>query len=295
MRFLIAGASGFLGQAWARFLTEHGHEVVRLVRRPASAPDESTWDPSRGSLDQSVVDSADVVANLAGSSLVHVPWTKRYGELFTRSRVDTTRTLAEAVARSPRRPVFLAQTGTSSYGDRGAEVITEKTPTDAPGFMAEVTRMWEAAAEPAWDAGARVVVMRTGAVLDRRGGALKSMLIPFRLGLGGPVGDGSAYIPTISMQDWVGAATYLALNDLSGVFNVTGPDTATNLELTEALAEQLHRPTLLRAPAWALRLVLGPPGGVLTESARVEPERLLDEGYAFAHDHITTRVAAALS
>ena len=294
MRFVIAGASGFLGQAWTRFLRDHGHDVVRLVRRPASAADESSWDPSDGKVDISVIESADVVANLAGTSLVHVPWTSGYERDFAASRLDTTRTLADAVARSARRPVLIAQSGISGYGDCGSTIVTEETPTDGEGFMAEVTRRWEASTAAAREAGARVAIMRTAPVIDRHGGALRSMLLPFRLGLGGRIGDGSAYFPTITLADWIGAATYLSLNDLEGVFNVTGPDTSTNAEFTEALGRALHRPAILRAPGWGLRLALGPPGAVMLESVRVEPERLLEAGYAFAHDHITTRVAAAL-
>ena len=295
MRFVIAGASGFLGQAWARTLTDQGHLVVRLVRREPTTPEESRWDPSTGTVDQRVIDEADVVANLAGAGLIHVPWNDAYRRAFTASRVDTTRTLAEAIARSSTRPAFLAQNGIAGYGDRGDEVITEETPTDADTFMGEVTRQWERATEPATRAGARVVVMRTGVLLDRRGSALKAMLIPFRLGLGGRIGDGRQYFSTISLPDWLGAATYLSTNDESGVFNVTGPDASTNAEFTEALARLLHRPAVLRVPAFPLRSALvGPIGAEMLASQRVEPHRLLEAGYAFAHNDITDRLAAAL-
>src|SRR5690348_15044425 len=131
MRFVLAGASGFLGQAWAAFLTAHEHDVVRLVRGEASGPDEARWDPYAGTLDRGLVESADVVANLAGAPLAHWPWTESYKETFRESRVVTTRVLAEAIAASDRKPVSVAQNGVAGYGDRGAEVITEDTPTDA--------------------------------------------------------------------------------------------------------------------------------------------------------------------
>jgi uncharacterized protein len=296
MRFVIAGASGFLGQSWAQALTDQGHQVVRLVRRAPSSPAESRWDPAAGTVDQGVIDEADVVANLAGAALVHFPWNDAYRRAFTASRVDTTRTLAEAVARSSSRPALLAQNGIAGYGDRGDEVITEESATDADTFMGEVTRLWERATEPAAAAGARVVVMRTAVVLDRRGSALRAMLLPFRLGLGGRIGDGRQYFATISLHDWVGAATYLATNDdQSGVFNLTGPDPSTNAEFTEALARLLHRPAVLRVPGLPLRSALvGPIGAEVLASQRVEPRRLLEAGYAFAHNDVTDRLEAAL-
>jgi uncharacterized protein len=296
MRFVIAGASGFLGQAWSHALTDQGHEVVRLVRRAPSSPDESRWDPAAGTVDQSVIDESDVVANLAGASLAHFPWNDAYRKAFTASRVDTTRTLAEAVARSTHPPALLAQNGVAGYGDRGDQVLTEESPTDAPTSMGEVTRRWEQATEPAARAGARVVVMRTSVVLDRRGSALRAMLVPFRLGLGGKIGDGRQYFATISLHDWLGAATYLATNDdLHGAFNLSGPDPSTNAEFTAALAGLLHRPAALRIPRFPLRSSLvGPIGAEILASQRVEPRRLLDAGYAFAHNDVTDRIGAAL-
>ena len=294
MQVLLAGASGFLGQALARSLVAQGHQVVRLVRAETQATNEARWDPARGEVDRELVEWADVVVNLAGASNIHFPWNDAYRRTFLESRTRTTRTLAEAVAKSARQPVFLAQNGISGYGDRGTEVITEQTPTDADTYMAEVTRQWEAAAAPAADAGARVVVLRTSVVLDKRGGALKQMLPPFRLGVGGPIGSGRQYFSTISLDDWLGAVTFLALNDTaSGAYNVTGPDPSTNAEFTEALAHALHRPAKLRVPAFAARAA-GPIGGEVLASARLEPARLLEEGYAFAHTDVTDRVAAAL-
>lgn len=296
MQFLIAGASGFLGRAWAESLRAQGHHVVTLVRRDPQGPDESRWDPAAGRLDAGLVESSDVVANLAGAGLVHVPWNDSYRRTFLESRTSTTRTLAEAVAASTRRPVFLAQNGISGYGDQGTRVITEDSPTDADGFMADVTRRWEEAAAPAVDAGVRVAVMRTAVVLSKRGGALKSMLPAFKAGVGGPLGPGSQYFSTISLTDWLGAATYLAHSEgASGAYNLTGPDPSTNAEFTEQLAQALHRPAKLRVPAFALRNPLvGPIGGEVLASQRIEPRRLLDEGFAFAHNDIHDRISAAL-
>ncbi len=296
MQFLIAGASGFLGRAWTESLRAQGHRVVTLVRRDPQGPDESRWDPSTGHLDTSLVESADVVANLAGAGLVHVPWNESYRRTFLESRTTTTRTLAEAVAASKRRPPFLAQNGISGYGDRGARTITESSPTDAEGFMADVTRQWEEAAAPAVDAGIRVAVMRTAVVLSKRGGALKTMLPAFRAGVAGPLGPGTQYFATISLTDWLGAATYLAHSDgASGAYNLTGPEPSTNRQFTEQLAKALHRPAKITVPSFALRNPLvGPIGAEVLASQRIEPQRLLDEGFAFAHNDIHDRVTDAL-
>lgn len=295
MRVVVAGASGFLGRAWTQLMTEQGHQVVRLVRREPSGPDESRWDPAAGVVDQQVVDAADVVVNLAGANVGHVPWTASYERQFVASRVDTTRVLAEAVARAENAPALLAQSGVAGYGDQGSRVITEETPIDADSFMADVVRQWEAATEPARAAGRRVVVLRTSVVLDRSGGALKSMLIPFRLGLGGVVGSGEQYFATISLHDWVRAVTFLSVDrELSGTFNLTGPDCSTNAEFTEELGRALHRPTVLKVPAFPLRRFAGPIGGELLASTRVEPHRLLEAGFAFAHNDVADRIRAAL-
>ena len=295
MRFVIAGGTGFLGRAWTADLQARDHEVVWLVRRAPEGPHEVRWDPYAGDLDPSVVESADVVANLAGAPLAHWPWTESYKRTFRDSRVVTTQVLADAVARSERKPALLAQNGISAYGDRGTEVITEETPTDADTFIGQVARDWEAATTSAADAGARVVVMRSGVVLDRSGGALRLMLRAFKAGVGGRVGSGEQYFATISLHDWLGAASFLAYGEQArGVYNLTGPDPATNAEFTRALGAAVNRPTIVRVPSLPLRTLGREAAGELLASARVEPHRLLDEGYAFAHVDIDSRLRAAL-
>lgn len=295
MRIVIAGASGFLGQAWRAHLAGQGHDVVRLVRGEALSPSESQWDPYAGQVDQSVIDEADVVANLAGAPIARWPWTEAYRQTLRDSRVMTTRTLADAVACSARPPAFLAQSGIAGYGDRGDEVLTEKSTTPADTVLGRITREWEAATTPAADAGARVCIMRTAVVLDKRGGALKPLHLLFSAGLGGPLGDGRQYFPTISLQDWVRAATFLAEgSDRSGVYLLTGPGTTTNAEFTAELGRLLHRPTLVRAPAWPMRKVLGELSNELLGSVRVEPEHLLADGFEFDHPTLRDRLAAGL-
>jgi hypothetical protein len=295
MKLVLAGASGFLGTAWRDHLARHGHQVVRLVRGEALADGESQWDPYAGRVDRSVIEGADVVANLAGAPLAHWPWTAAYRRTFTDSRVATTRTLAEAVASSDRRPAFLAQSGVAGYGDRGDLLVDERVPIDANTFMGGVVRQWEAATAAAAVAGGRVVVLRTGVVLDRRGGALKPQLLQFRAGLGGPVGSGDQYLATISLRDWVRAASYLAeRQDASGAYNLTGPNATTNAEFGRELARLLHRPSAVPVPALLLRTVAGSVSSELLNSTRVEPARLLAEGFVFEHPTLTSRLQAAL-
>lgn len=306
MRILVAGASGFLGRAWCRALRHEGHDVVGLVRGEPSGAQESRWDPyagGTGAVDPDLVASADVVANLAGAPLAHWPWTDSYKETFRASRVVTTRVLAEAVARATRTaartgrtgPALVAQNGVSAYRDLDGQIATEESPTDREAFIADVAREWQAATEPAGEAGARVVVLRTAVVLDRTGSALRSMLPAFKVGLGGPFGDGRQYFATITLEDWVAAATRLATDGRSsGVYNLAGPGTTTQAEFARELGRQLHRPARLRVPAFPLRKVGGVAGAELLASARVEPQRLLTEGFAFAHPDLPSRIAGAL-
>ena len=295
MRFVIAGASGFLGTAWRDHLAQQGHEVVRLVRGTPMSGSESPWDPYAGRVDAAVIEDADVVACLSGAPLAHLPWTAAYRRTFEQSRLATTRTLAEAIAASARKPAFLAQNGISGYGDRNDLVVTEESETDAATFMGRLTREWERATHPARDAGARVVVLRSSVVLGRRGGAFKLLLPLFKAGLGGPVGSGQQYFATISVRDWARAATFLATHDdCSGPYNLTGPGPATNAEFTKQLGDLLNRPTLLRAPAFAFRAALGETSSELLGSVRLEPARLLEAGFTFEDPTVRDQLTAAL-
>jgi uncharacterized protein (TIGR01777 family) len=297
MRFVIAGASGFLGRALRDRLARDGHEVVRLVRRDAQSANESRWDPSRGVVEPQVVESADVVVNLAGASFVRWPLTEGYKQEFRDSRVLTTRTLADAIARSVHKPVFLAQNGTSYYGDRGEEILTEASPAGDDGtFLNAITKEWEAATRTAVEAGARVCVMRTAAVLHKSGGAFRPLHLIFRAGLGGPAGDGRQYFSTISLSDWVRALTFLATTpSAAGAYILSGPHPTTNAEFAEQLGRMLSRPTFLRVPATPLRKVFPELSPELLGSVRAEPARLVDEGFMFEQPTLTQRLAAALT
>jgi uncharacterized protein (TIGR01777 family) len=292
MRIAVAGSSGFLGAHLVRALAGDGHEVVRLVRRPPDGPGEVRWDPKAGlAPDLSTVDAA---VNLAGAN-VGRRWTAAYKRTIRDSRVDTTATLARAVAAADPRPaVLLNASAVGWYGDTGDRMVDEEAPA-GEGFLADVSRAWEAATAPAEDAGVRVVRLRTGLPLDKRGGLLKPLLLPFRLGLGGRLGNGRQYLPWISLPDWLGAVRFLLDRpDIAGPVNLTGPEPVTNAEFTRALGAALHRPTLFPVPAPALRLVLGEFAGEALGSQRVMPAVLTRAGYPFAHPDVTAALAHAL-
>jgi uncharacterized protein (TIGR01777 family) len=274
----------------------HGHEVTALVRREAEGARESRWDPYTGQLDSSVVESSDVVVNLAGSPLFGNPHSARYRRALMDSRVVTTQVLAEAIAKSDRKPAFLANNGTSFYGDHGAEVLTEESDTQGDALLTRVTRAWQEATLPAVEAGARVCVLRTAPVLDRASVTMRLLRTVFKAGLAARLSTGDQYFPLISLRDWVGAATYLAeSHDVSGVFNLCCPVTPTNREFTETLAGALHRPAVFAAPAPVLRLAAGQMAPELLNSVNVRPAALERAGYDFEDEDVREVLAAALS
>ena len=279
MRVLMSGASGLLGLAIGRALKADGAEVTGLVRGNASGPDQIRWEPGKP---LTLNSSFDVVIHLAGESVVG-RWTAAKKARIRDSRVLGTQTLAEAVARMEVKPrVMIAASAIGFYGDRGEEVLTEDS-TSGTGFLAEVSREWEAASEPAERAGVRVAHIRTGIVLSQHGGALKQMLLPFRFGLGGRLGDGKQWMSWIHIDDHVGAVRFVLDNEnVGGPVNFTAPSPVTNAEFTTALGKALSRPAILPAPAFALRLAFGQMADeALLASARVLPERLLGSGYSF--------------
>jgi uncharacterized protein (TIGR01777 family) len=257
MRIVLAGGSGFLGTAIARRCAERGDTVVRLVRGDPAGPAERHWHPRAGALDPAVLADADAVISLGGASVAR-RWTTGARRLIRDSRVDVTTTVARAVAAAgPRPPVLLSASAIGFYGDTGDTGVDESSPA-GDGFLAEVCRVWEAATRPAEDAGARVVHLRTGLVLAAGGGLLGPMLPQFRFGLGGRMGNGRQYWPWIALTDWLDAVWFtIERPDLAGPVNLVGPAPVTNTAFVAALGRVTHRPTLLPAPAAALRLVLG--------------------------------------
>lgn len=286
MRIVISGASGLVGSALVPDLRAAGHEVQRLVRRPAAADDELSWDPGSRSLDPASLSGADAVIHLAGAGIGDRRWTAAYRKAVLDSRVDGTTTISAALAAAEPRPrVLLSMSGTGWYGDTGPRTVDE-TAAGGSGFLAEVCAAWEAATGPAEAAGVRVVRMRTGPVLTAKGGTLGRMLPLARLGLLSPLGSGRQYVSWVSQADQLDAIGFLLGTDhISGPVNVTGPEPVTMAELTGSLLRVLGRPRLApRVPALALRVALGgfAEEGVLI-SQRVIPRVLESAGHRFTH------------
>ena len=281
MRFLIAGSSGFLGTRLREQLGRRGDDVTALVRRPAGAG-EVSWDPYQKPLDPSVVDQHDLVVNLAGSPTAGNPHSGKWAENLMDSRVTTTRVLAEAIAASTSRPAFLAGNGIGIYGDHGSQPVAEIADSRGDALLTRVSRAWQAASEPAREAGARVVVMHTSPIYDRRSMPLKALRLLFKAGLGGPLGDGSQYVPMISARDWVDAVIHLAETDSAkGSFNLCCEKAPTNAELTRELARLVHRPAFFRVPEFVLRPATGQMSNEILGSVNCVPARLLESGYDF--------------
>ncbi|MDQ6688392.1 MAG: TIGR01777 family oxidoreductase [Actinomycetota bacterium] len=297
MRFLIAGSSGFLGTELTRSLRTAGHTVTTLVRRAARADhDEATWDPYHDVLERGLLEESDVVVNLAGSPTAGNPHSQKWADELLRSRVTTTRLLARRIAEGDRRPAYLAGNGISFYGDHGDLPLTETADSRGSALLTKVTRAWQEATQPAADAGARVVVLRTSPVLDARSSPLKQLLLLFRLGLGGPIGNGEQYFPVISTRDWVGAVTFAAEHEqVVGPVNLCLPEVPTNAEFTRELGRLVHRPTLLRVPVAAIRVVASRLAPEVLGSVRAVPQALLDAGYAFHDRDITALLSQAVN
>jgi hypothetical protein len=281
-RIAVAGSSGLIGGALCRSLRNRGDEVVRLVRRPPEHSSEVQWDPASRHLDPHVLDGVDAVVNVAGASLGDKRWSPSFKAELISSRTDGTTALAEAIAATGR-PIHLVNgSAVGYYGDRGDEVLTEDS-DGGSGFLSELVRAWEGSTEPARAAGAPVALLRTGIVLAARGDAFKPLLLLTRLGLGGPLGNGRHYWSWITLVDEVRATLHVLDQRLEGPVNLTGPEPATQREIVAEVGRQLHRPTLLPAPAFALRAVLGEMSSDILASQRALPRRLLDSGFEYEH------------
>jgi len=295
-RFVVAGGSGFLGSHLIAHLRDEGHEVTQLVRRAPSSPEQSPWQPDEGVIDADVVAAADVVVNVAGSPTVGNPHSSRWARELKHSRVVTTRLLADTIARTGAGATFLANNAVGFYGDHGSERVTETSESRGDSLLAGVTRAWQAAAEPASAAGARVCVMRTAPVMHRTSPPLKQLRLLFKLGLGARLGDGQQHFPMVSLRDWLGAVSRLASDeDAEGPFNICCPDTPTNAEFTQALARLVSRPAFLFVPKPVLSVAGGDASPELLNSMNCVPQALLDRGYEFADRDVTSVLAAGLA
>lgn len=290
---LISGASGLIGTELTRQLKAAGHEVLSLVRRPTSNPTEFTWSPSAGILDYNLLDRADAVINLSGASLSKLPWTAKYKEEILASRVDATRTLAEAMHHAATPPsIFLSGSAVGFYGDRGRESLTEQSPR-GKGFLSDVVVDWEAEANKAPES-TRVVTFRTGVVVGP-GGAMKPLLALTKLFLGSRLGDGSQIWPWISLHDEAAAIVHLLTSDLEGPVNLAGPTPATSDRLTARTAKDLGRPYKLAVPEFVIKTALGEAGQeMLLSSQEVVPRKLLDDGFVFTHQTVEQALDALI-
>lgn len=295
MRIVMSGASGLIGGALTRALRADGHDVVKLVRRRPKAPDEAGWDPAAGTVDSAKLERADAIVHLAGAPVGTRRWTPARKRELRDSRVAGTRTIARAAAAltSPPRTLLCAS-AIGYYGDTGADWADEHSPAGT-GFLADLVRDWEAAADPARDAGIRTLHARTGLVVSAAGGAWGPLFPLFRAGLGGRLGSGRQFWSFIALHDEIAALRFLLdTPSVSGPVNLTAPEPLTNREITKAMGRVLHRPTVATVPAPVLRLALGEFAGDVLGSQRVRPKVLLDAGFTFTYPEIEQAIRAAL-
>ena len=297
MRIAVTGSTGLIGTAVVAVLRDGGHQVIRLVRRTPASQDEIAWDPlaPTGGLTPGALDGLDAAVHLAGANIAR-RWTAAYKEEIRASRVRGTRALAGALAAAGAPPsVLLSGSAIGWYGDTGGREVDESSPVGS-GFLPGVVREWEAAARPAEEAGIRVVTMRSGVVISRRGGVLARMLLPFRLGLGARLGSGTQVMSWITLADYAAIVSFLLAHpEITGPVNLTTPHPVTNAEFTSALATAVHRPGLLFLPEPALKLALGGVSSDILASARVMPRRLEAAGYRFRFPDLPAALAAELA
>ncbi|TMQ49516.1 MAG: TIGR01777 family protein [Candidatus Eisenbacteria bacterium] len=299
MNVLVAGGTGFIGDALTRHLLGRGHRVSVLSRRP-SAPDGTPsifhWDPERGELDPRALAGVEGVVNLAGENLSGGRWTRERKRRLVESRVASTRFLArKMMERDPRPRAFVCASAVGIYGNRGEEILLEGS-APGTGFLAELCKAWEAEALAAREARIRTVTTRFGVVLDSRGGALAKLLPVFRAGIGGPLASGKQWMSWIALADVVQVLeAALTRENLEGPVNAVAPAPARNRELTRALGRVLKRPAILPVPAPVLHLIFGAMADeALLSSARAEPARLLELGYRFLYPELEVALRAAI-
>ena len=288
MRVAITGSTGLIGTALVGQLKTEGHSVQRLVRRKATSPEEVQWDPTTGTIDLAALEGVDAIINLAGAGVGDKRWTPKYRATILNSRLLSTTTIAHAVE-TLKPKVFISASAIGFYGETGNRAVVE---TDRGGddFLSVVCREWESAADLA--VGVRTVKIRTGLVLDPTGGALGRLLPLFRLGLGGKLGSGKQWWSWITLHDEIKAIIHCLNNDISGPVNLTSPNPVTNQDFTGSLARAVHRPALLPAPGFALKLLIGGFSSEILGSAKVLPKALQDRGFVWDYPHLTTALEA---
>lgn len=296
MRVLVSGASGLIGSALVKEAEQAGHEITLLARRsPRQGERAVWWDPAERSVERQQLEGFDAVVHLAGENLMG-RWTAEKKARIRNSRVQATRFLADSLGALEKPPkVFLCASAVGYYGDRGDQILDEAQGA-GNGFLAGVARDWEAATAPLAQLAVRVVTMRFGVVLSTKGGALEKMLTPFKMGLGGPLGNGRQYVSWISLEDAVRAILFILTDpNLSGPVNVCAPTPVTNHDFAKTLGKILGRPTSMPVPAFAVRLAAGEMADeMLFASARMVPRKLLDEGFTFRDPDLAGALRRAL-
>jgi uncharacterized protein (TIGR01777 family) len=285
MKVLITGASGLIGSALQKSFEAKGYEMLLASRSQPKGDDDIQWNPDTGFADDDLerLEGLDAVIHLAGESIAGLRWTDEKKKSIRDSRVHGTRTMIEAFARLENKPnVFISASAIGFYGDRGDDEMTE-TSSVGDTFLSEVAKEWESEARRAEDMGIRTVLLRNGIVLSKDGGALGTMLTPFKLGVGGVIGNGKQWMSWVSLDDVVEVVNFAIENEkVRGAINVTSPNPVTNEEFTKTLGDVLYRPTFLPLPEFAVNLVFGEMGdALLIDSTKVVPKRLLDAGYEF--------------
>jgi uncharacterized protein (TIGR01777 family) len=289
MKVVVSGSTGLVGSALCRALASNGHVVTKLVRDDPGAKPDVFWDPANGKIDAAKLEAVDGVVHLAGENIASGRWSEKQKARIRDSRVQGTRLLCDALAKLNAKPrVLVCASAVGYYGDRRDELLDENSPAGANMFLVEVCKEWEASTASARAAGIRVVNTRFGVVLSRDGGALAKMLTPFKLGVGGVIGDGKQYLSWVALDDTVGAIEHcLSVQSLAGPVNVVAPQPVTNREFTKTLGKVLRRPTIFPMPASAARLALGQMADeLLLASARVRPTKLLESNYTFRYPQL---------
>lgn len=284
MRVLVSGASGLVGTEVIRQLREQGHEALRLVRRTATAPDEVEWNPSTGFIQEGIMETVDAVVNMAGATTGKIPWTSKYKEEIVSSRIDSTRTLVNAMKNAKHKPkVLVSGSASGFYGDSGDKLLSENSPKGR-GFLSDLAHAWEQEALKA-PTEVRVVLARTTMVMSRKLGALGRLLPLIKLGVGGPLGSGKQWWAWISLPDEAAAIIHLInTSGASGAYNLTAPEPATCGQIVKALAKDLKRPSLIAVPTFALKLLIGEAAvELLLCSQNMTATRLLETGFKFQH------------
>lgn len=294
MRILITGGTGLIGRALCQHWQKQGHELWVWSRRPQAVPALCSGARGVAALEDLPADLAlDAVVNLAGAPIADSRWSEARRQLLWRSRIDLTRKLVDWMGRqSTPAPVLISGSAVGWYGNQGEQLLDESSPTGPADFGSELCHAWEQEAERARQWGVRVVLLRTAPVLSPSGGMLAKLRLPFSLGLGGRLGSGQQWMPWIALQDEVALIDFLLHHpECSGVFNACTPGRVRNAEFTQALAHALHRPAILPAPAWALRLALGEMSVLLLGGQQLQPRRTQEAGFVFRYPELGAALA----